>query len=85
MISQKDVLVQQLSLISLSELGRKSDLSSDKKLFDSVLGLFQSEDEDTKYYASVALGGICLVRFENKRIVLNFIIGKYYLFLTNCY
>ena len=60
MTSQKDLLVQQLSLISLSELGRKSDLSSDKKLFDSILSLFQSEDEDTKYYASVALGGVCL-------------------------
>jgi len=58
--TQKDLLVQQLSLISLSELGRKSDLSGDKKLFDSILSLFQSEDEDTKYYASVALGGICL-------------------------
>ena len=60
MTSQKDLLVQQLSLISLSELGRNSDLSSDKKLFDSILSLFQSEDEDTKYYASVALGGVCL-------------------------
>ena len=64
--NQQDVLVQQLSLISLSELGRQSDLSSDKTLFESVFNLFNAEDEDTKYYASVALGGICLVKFIYK-------------------
>ena len=65
--NQQDVLVQQLSLISLSELGRQSDLSSDKTLFESVFNLFNAEDEDTKYYASVALGGICLVNFYIKK------------------
>lgn len=71
-MGSKDVLGQQLSLLSLSELGRKCDLSNNKPLFESVLNLFQAEDEDTKYYASVALGGICL---GNIRHFLPIVIG----------
>ena len=53
-------LVQQLSLLSLSELGKEIDLSSDKKVIETVIALFGSNDEDTKYNASIALGGIAL-------------------------
>lgn len=57
---KKDPKLQQLSLLSVGEFGRICDLSGDKKLFDSVLALFDVQDEETKQTASVALGGICL-------------------------
>jgi cullin-associated NEDD8-dissociated protein 1 len=76
LVNQKDVLVQQLSLISLSELGRQSDLSSDKTLFESVFNLFNAEDEDTKYYASVALGGICLGNIQYFLPIIIDLLGK---------
>mmetsp|Transcript_25555 Transcript_25555/g.22579 ORF Transcript_25555/g.22579 Transcript_25555/m.22579 type:complete len:433 (+) Transcript_25555:2434-3732(+) len=60
MTSSKDPLVQQLSLLALSELGKKIDLSGDKTVLNTVLELFNSNDEDTKINASIALGGITL-------------------------
>lgn len=59
-MGSKDALLQQLSLFTLSELGRNIDLSDDKKVLQGIIGLFDSKDEDIKYSAAVALGGISL-------------------------
>jgi hypothetical protein len=61
----------------LSELGRKIDFSSDKKVLDVIVGLFDSKDEDVKYSAAVALGGISLGKVEHYLpIVIETIINK---------
>lgn len=83
--------MQQISLLSIGEFGKVCDLSGDKKLFDAILALFQSDDEETKQYASTALGDVCLVsnyflffHFEKRKNFITKIEFFYLLYTGKC-
>ena len=50
-----------MSLLTIAEVGKKITFDDNKGLLSMIVTLFQSKEEDTKYYAAVALGGIAVV------------------------
>eukprot|EP00331_Platyophrya_macrostoma_P030086 CAMPEP_0176438094 /NCGR_PEP_ID=MMETSP0127-20121128/19061_1 /TAXON_ID=938130 /ORGANISM="Platyophrya macrostoma, Strain WH" /LENGTH=1232 /DNA_ID=CAMNT_0017821943 /DNA_START=32 /DNA_END=3730 /DNA_ORIENTATION=+ len=62
--SNENAFLKQVSLLAVAEIGKQISLSSNKELLDTILKIFQSKEEDTKYYAAVALGGISVGNIE---------------------
>lgn len=59
--SSTEAITKQVSLLTIAEIGKKIKFDDNKGLLNLIITLFQTKEEDTKYYAAVALGGIAVV------------------------
>jgi len=47
-------------LLAMGEIGKNIDLSDREQLIEAVLRHFESPESNTRIYASIAFGGMCI-------------------------